>query len=156
MDAITTGILLALECLVALFVGLHNWIPLGALNDVKAAKAEFPGRKLFTVTLINFVPVAVGLLGSAIYLARVYPRWLLWWLWIFYWLVGCGSLREWWIPYFSRPQPERVTRHQAMYGATHSFLPERNGIRPNTLHVLFDMVTIAIFIILGLVTAQSH
>jgi hypothetical protein len=33
-----------------------------------------------------------------------------------------------------------------MYAATHAFLPERNGIRPNTLHVFFDIVTLAILI----------
>jgi hypothetical protein len=40
-----------------------------------------------------------------------------------------------------------------MYAATHAFLPERNGIRPNTLHVLFDIVTIAILIDLAVLTA---
>jgi hypothetical protein len=40
-----------------------------------------------------------------------------------------------------------------MYAATHAFLPERNGIRPNTLHLLFDIVTVALVIdlaVLGL------
>ena len=156
MYVVTTGVLLALQCFVALFVGLHNWIPLGRLNDVKAARAEFPGSKLLTVTLIIFTPVAIGLVGSAVYFGRVYPGWLLWWLWIFYGLVCYGALKEWWIPYFSQPTPERVARNQAMYGATHAFLPERNGIRPNTLHVILDLVTLAILIALGLVTAQSR
>ena len=39
------------------------------------------------------------------------------------------------------------------YAATHAFLPERNGIRPNTLHVLFDMVTLAILIDLAVLMA---
>jgi hypothetical protein len=43
-----------------------------------------------------------------------------------------------------------------MYGSTHSFLPERNGIRPNTLHMTFDLATIAILIILGVLTAQQR
>jgi hypothetical protein len=42
-----------------------------------------------------------------------------------------------------------------MYAATHAFLPERNGIRPNTLHVLFDVATVAILIDLAVLTAQS-
>ncbi|MGA9885190.1 MAG: hypothetical protein WBQ34_15860 [Candidatus Acidiferrales bacterium] len=154
MHPITTGALLALQCFVALFVGLHNWIPLGTLNNLDAVRAEFPCSKLLTTTLINFTPVAIGLAGSAIYLGRTYPAWLLWWLWIFYGLASYGSLKEWWIPYLSRPEPGRVARHQAMYGATHAFLPERNGIRPNTLHVIFDVVTVAILILLGLLTSQ--
>jgi hypothetical protein len=155
MRAITTSVLLALQCLAALFVGLHNWIPLGSLNNVRAVRAEFPGSKLVTTTLINFIPVAIGLTGSAIYFGRAYPGWLLWWLWIFYGLACYGSLKEWWIPYFSRPGAERVARYQAMYGTTHAFLPERNGIRPNTLHVIFDLVTVAILVTLALLTSQS-
>ena len=42
-----------------------------------------------------------------------------------------------------------------MYESTHAFLPERNGITPNTLHVIFDVVTIAILIALGALTAQQ-
>jgi hypothetical protein len=42
-----------------------------------------------------------------------------------------------------------------MYGTTHSLLPERNGITPNTLHMIFDIVTIAILIALGALTAQQ-
>jgi hypothetical protein len=156
MHHITTGALLGLQSFVALFVGLHNWIPLGALNNVKAVRAEFPGSKLLKVTLLNFTPVVVGLAGSAFYLGKKYPPWLLWWLWIFYLLACYGSLKEWWIPYFSRPETERVARYQAMYGATHAFLPARNGIRPNTLHVIFDVVTVAILITLGLLTSQSR
>jgi hypothetical protein len=41
-----------------------------------------------------------------------------------------------------------------MYAATHAFLPERNGIRPNTLHVIFDVVTVAILVDLAVLTAQ--
>jgi hypothetical protein len=33
-----------------------------------------------------------------------------------------------------------------------AFLPERNGIRPNTLHVLFDIVTVAILTDLAVLT----
>jgi hypothetical protein len=43
-----------------------------------------------------------------------------------------------------------------MYGTTHAFLPERNGIRPNTLHVIFDFVVVAILIVLGALTAQQR
>jgi hypothetical protein len=42
-----------------------------------------------------------------------------------------------------------------MNGTTHAFLPERNGIKPNTLHVMFDVVTVAILLVLGVLTAQQ-
>jgi len=39
-----------------------------------------------------------------------------------------------------------------MYAGTHSFLPKHNGISPDTLHVLFDVVTVAILIDLVVLT----
>lgn len=147
--------LLALQCFVALFVAFHNWIPLGRLNDLNGVRAKFPTGKLLITTLINFTPVAIGLAASAFYFRRGYPGWLFWWLWITYGLACYGSLMAWWIPYLFRPEPERAARYQVMYATTHAFLPERNGIRPNTLHVIFDVVTIAIIIVLAVLTAQS-
>ena len=41
-----------------------------------------------------------------------------------------------------------------MYAWTHAFLPERNGLRPNTLHVAFDVLTVAILIVLGILTVR--
>lgn len=60
-----------------------------------------------------------------------------------------------WIPYLFRPKPERAARYQVMFGATHAFLPERNGIRLNTLHVIFHVATVALLIVLGALTAQQ-
>jgi hypothetical protein len=143
------GVLVGLECFAALFVGLHNWVSLGALNDLKGVRAEFTRGKLLVTTLTNFTPVAIGLAGSVVYFGREYPGWLIWFLWIFYLLACFGSLKAWWIPYLFRAEPERAARYQVMYGATHAFLPERNGIRPNTLHVIFDAATVAILVCLG-------
>jgi hypothetical protein len=39
MDSFATGALIALQCFVALFVAMHNWIPLESLNDVKAIRS---------------------------------------------------------------------------------------------------------------------
>jgi excisionase family DNA binding protein len=45
------------------------------------------------------------------------------WLWISYGLLFIGELTAWWIPYLFHSQPERAARYQAMFGATHAFLP---------------------------------
>ncbi|MGA8102713.1 MAG: hypothetical protein WB869_11190 [Candidatus Acidiferrales bacterium] len=157
MRSITiTGALLGLQCFIVLFVAFHNWIPLGSLNDVRAARVVFPGSKLLTITLINFSPVSIGLAGSVIYFGQACPPWLFWWLWITYLLAVYGSLKAWWIPYLFRPEPALAARYQVMYGATHAFLPERNGIRPNTLHVIFDLATVAILIVLAVLTATQR
>jgi hypothetical protein len=42
-----------------------------------------------------------------------------------------------------------------MYKTTHAFLPQRNGITPNTLHVIFDIATLAVLIVLAAVTIQQ-
>jgi hypothetical protein len=155
MHSVTMGALVALQCFVVLFVAFHNWIPLGTFNDVKGARAAFPGGKLLAITLINLTPVSIGLAGSAIYFGRTYPGWLIWWLWITYALACCGSMKAWWIPYLFRADPGLAARYRVMYGTTHAFLPERNGIKPNTLHVVFDVATVAILFLLGVLTAQQ-
>lgn len=146
-------LLLGLQSVIVSFVALHNWIPLGKLNDVRGVRTEFPGNKLLITTLINFTPFAFGLAASAVYFASTFPGWLVWWLWITYGLAVYGSLKAWWIPYLFRPDPALAARYRVMHGATHSFLPERNGIRPNTLHVIFDVLVLAVLIVLGALTA---
>jgi hypothetical protein len=153
MHPIANVILLALQCFAVLFVALHNWIPLGKLNNVKGVRIAFPTGKLFWTTLLNFSPVAIGLGATAFYLGRAWPVWVFWWLWITYGLACYGSLKAWWIPYLFRPDPALAARYQTMYAGTHSFLPEHNGIRPNTLHLIFDIVTLAILIDLAVLTA---
>jgi len=139
-------VLLALECFVVLFVGLHNWVPLGPLNNVRGVRIAFSTPKLLATTLLNFVPFAVGLAATAFFLWRPYPGWVVWWLWGTYGLACYGSFKAWWMPYLFRRDPALVARYKTMYSGTHSFLPEHNGIRPDTLHVLFDFVTVAILI----------
>lgn len=145
-------VLLALECFVVVFVSLHNWIPLGALNNVRGVRIAFPTFKLFATTSLNFAPFAVGLAATAFYLKSSYPGWVVWWLWISYGLACYGSFKAWWMPYLFRRDSALVARYKTMYAGTHSFLPEHNGMRPDTLHILFDLVTLAILIDLAILT----
>jgi hypothetical protein len=144
--------LFALQCFHVLFLAFHDWIPLGTLNDVKAVRLANPGRKLLVGTLISLTPFAIGLAASAIHLGGAYPGWLFWWLWISYGLLFVGEVTAWWIPYFFHAVPERAARYQVMFGATHTFLPQRNGIRVNTLHVILHVATLATLVILGALT----
>ena len=91
MHSVAMIALLALQCFVVLFVALHNWIPLGTLNNVKGVRVEFPTGKLLVTTLTNFTPFAIGLAATAFYFGRVYPGWVIWWLWITYGLACYGS-----------------------------------------------------------------
>ena len=146
--------LLALQTFTVLFLALHDWLPLGTLNNLAGVHAADSGAKLLTTTLVSAAPYVFGLAASIIYFHKPYPDWLFWWLWISYGLLFVGELTAWWIPYLLHPEPDRAARYQVMFGATHAFLPERNGIRPNTLHAILHLATLATLIVLGALTAK--
>jgi hypothetical protein len=152
LHPVLTGILLALQLFVVLFLLFHDWIPLGRLNDVQAVRSVHSSGKLFFTTVVSAAAYVFCLVASILYFREVYPEWLLWWLWGSYGLLFLGQMRAWWIPYLFLPEPERAARYQTMFGNTYSFLPTRNGIRPNTLHVLFHLVTLALIVVLGILT----
>lgn len=152
--SIAIDTLLVLQSFHVLFLTLHDWIPLGRLNNVQEVRKANPGQGLVVTTMISTAPFAVGLAASAIYSGGDYPAWLIWWLWISYILLFSGELVAWWIPYLFRPEPERAARYRLMFGATHSFLPERNGIRPNTLHVILHILTLTTLVVLAAVAAE--
>jgi hypothetical protein len=138
----------SLQAFQVVFLWLHDWIPVGRLNDVVAVRGQDTTTGLVLATLINSVPFTIGLAYSLLYFERPYPRWLLYWLWISYGVIFLGELLAWWIPYFFRAEPQRAARYQVMFGNTHSFLPRRNGIAPNTAHVLLHLATLATLVCL--------
>jgi hypothetical protein len=138
-------LLVILQAFHVAFLWLHDWIPLGRLNDVAAVRRQDSSARLVTVTLVQSVPYTIGFLFSVFYLgaSRPFPEWLWIWLWVSYVTLAVGELTAWWIPYVTRPQPARAARYRAMFGNTHAFLPERNGIVPNTLHCMLHGATAA-------------
>jgi hypothetical protein len=150
-----TGALIALQAFQLAFLLLHDFVPLGRLNDVRAVQAADPRAKLMMVTLLSAAPFVFGLALSLVFLARPWPGWLLGWLWVTYGGLMLGQLRAWWVPYLLVSEPARAARYQAMFGATHAFLPERNGMRPNTLHIVLHASTLATLVLLGFATFQG-
>jgi len=142
--------LIALQAFVVIFIALHDWIPLGTLNNVRAVQSADSTRKLVTVTVLSTSPFAVGLAATMSYAGSRFPQWLNWWLWISYGAALYGLIRAWWGPYLFYNEPARATRYQAMFSGTHAFLPIRNGIRPNTLHIGLHVVILAIIGVLAL------
>lgn len=135
--------LLALQGFQVAFLWVHDWVPLGPLNDVAAVKSQDTRRRLITVTLIQSVPYTIGLWFSVLHWRRLYPGWLYDWLLISQGLLLVGELRSWWMPYLFRPDPERAARYRILFGRTHTFLPMRNGMVPNTAHILLHIATAA-------------
>lgn len=142
--------LLALQAFQVIFLWVHDWIPLGRLNDVAAVRREDSLQRLVVVTLIQSVPYSILLFFSARNFHQPYPESLVLWLWIAYGLLFVGQLRAWWIPYLLKPEPARAERYQKMFGNTHSFLPKRNGVVPNTAHILLHLSTAATLLVLFL------
>jgi hypothetical protein len=148
---IFTG-LLALQLFQVLFLVVHDWVPLGPLNDVRAVQAADPAAKLVLVTALSAAPFVVGLAASLGHIRGPYPLWLTAWLWLIYAGLFLGQLRAWWLPYLLRPEPARAARYRAMFARTHAFLPERNGMRPNTLHFMLHAASLATLVLLGALT----
>jgi len=144
-------LLLLLQAFHVAFLWGHDWVPLGRLNDVATVRRQDSTARLVRVTLIQSVPYTIGFVFGLFhwYTSKPYPDWLWYWLWISYGLLLLGELTAWWVPYLGRPQPERATRYQAMFGGTHAFLPERNGLVPNTLHCVLHAATVATLVTLA-------
>lgn len=134
-------VLIVLQSCQVLFLAIHDWVPMGKLNDVIAVKSQDTRSRLVIVTLVQTVPFAFGLVRSVEHFGLPYPLWLMRWLFISYSILLLGQLRAWWLPYLFRPEPKRADRYRKMFARTHSFLPERNGITPNTAHVSLHLAT---------------
>lgn len=148
VNSVLEAILVALQVLQVLFLWIHDWVPLGRLNDVAAVRSQDTLGRLVTVTVVQSLPWTIGLYFSVQYLGRTYPQWLNSWLWISYVVLLLGQIRAWWIPYLFIPDPKRAARYRIMFGKTHAFLPVRNGLVPNTAHVMLHVCTVATLVVL--------
>jgi hypothetical protein len=143
---------IACQICVVLFIALHDWIPLGRLNNLAGIRSVDSLAKRVVVTVLSTLPFAVGLAGSLYYANGVFPGWLRYLLWISYGVGLYGMLRAWWIPYLLIKDPARVARYQTRFAQTHAFLPMRNGMRPDTLHVCFHLVLVLLVVSLVVLT----
>ena len=135
--------LIALQSYQVLFLAIHDWIPLGRWNDVSAVRSQDTRTRLLGVTALQTLPFAYGLICSLLSFRTPFPHWLHEWLCVSYVILFFGQLRAWWWPYLLRPEPLRAARYKIMFERTHSFLPMRNGIVPNTAHLLLHVATLA-------------
>ena len=147
---------LACQSLVVLFIALHDWVPLGKLNNLAGVRAVDTTARLFFVSVLSTLPYAVGLVATLHYASSRNPHWLTWWLWISYSLGIYGMLRAWYWPYLFGGNPARGKRYQQRFAHTHAFLPTIHGIRPDTLHVCFHAVYVSAFVLLGILTFRDH
>lgn len=143
---------IACQIFVVLFIAFHDWIPLGKLNNLAGIRAVDTLGKRVIVTVLSTLPFAICLAGSIYYASTTFPGWLNWFLWLTYGYGLYGLLRAWYIPYLLIADPARAARYQQRYSQTHAFLPTRNGIRPDTLHVGFHAVYLVLVALLVKIT----
>jgi hypothetical protein len=147
-------LLILLQAVHVAFLWLHDWVPLSPLNDIEAARRADGASRLAIVTAISSAPSTIGLIFTLADWHRPLPYWLLTWLWVTYGPLFAGAFRAWWWPYLVRPDPDRAARHMGLFGRTHRFLPIRNGLAPDTLHVAYHLLIAATLVVLAVVTGQ--
>ena len=143
------ALLLALQIFHVAFLALHDWVPLGRLNDVRAMRQENPGAKLLVATLISTVLFVPPLVVGLMHVHGPWPGWVWIWLWVGYGLAFVGEVQAWWWPYFMGTTEKTVERYRVMFGGTHAFLPARHGIRINTLHFVLHVLTLTTLVVLA-------
>lgn len=150
---ISEMLLLLGYCIILIFMVLQDWVPLGTLNDVLAISEARSKSELIMVTLIGVIQIIILITLAILFVGRRYPIWAKLWLIIHPTFIFAGALLDWWIPYlFGYGAEERAERYADMFENTHSFLPEMNGIVPNTLHTIFHtilLLCIALTIYIG-------
>jgi hypothetical protein len=144
------------QSLVVLFVALHDWLPLGRLNNLAGIRAVDTRAQLLRTTIVSTAPFAVGLAGTIRYYPGPVHSPLVWVLWISYGAGLYGMLRAWYFPYLVYADPLRAARYHERFAHTHAFLPVRNGIRPDTLHVIFHVVLLTTIALLVALTASGE
>jgi hypothetical protein len=137
------ALFLALLVYSFLFLGLHDWVPLGRWNDLAALRSR---RSLQTRLIASLVMAAMA--GTALYFnwtQSPHPSHAtrLGTLILFACYVP-GMLRAWWVPYWFGVglSPQFLADYEVMFGNTVTFLPKRHGITVNALHVQFHVLTL--------------
>lgn len=138
----------ALQIFHLLFLLLHDWVRLGNLNDVSAFQKSTTAPQKVLSLLVPSIPVAVGL--ALTLLPTAHPPSISFRITLsaVYGFLFLGELEAWWIPYAFGTSAKRVASYQTLFAATHSFLPSRHGITPNTLHVALHTATVATLILI--------
>jgi hypothetical protein len=140
-------VLLALQAFHVAFLALHDWVPLGPLNDIAAQRGFKPLQVRLAGTLISTAPFLFGFVASLSHW-RGFPHWLVIYLLVAYAFLFTGEIESWWATYFFGYRAARAGVYSDLYSKTHGFLPPRHGIVPNTLHVILHSATLLTLLLL--------
>lgn len=141
--------LLGLQGFHVAFLLLHDWIPLGPFNNLKAQSQHLKlWQRVVGPIFSAFLP-SIGLYFSILHSNSLpYPSWLSFYLIGAYAFLFIGEIEAWWATYFWGYKRERGATYQAILSGTVTFLPLRNGVAPNAIHVLLHLGTLVTLVLL--------
>jgi hypothetical protein len=126
-----------------LFLSLHDWVPLGRLTDLPALRSQrsFTARILASLLMGAFSGLALCLNWAG---SPNPARGVLLFTLILYSFFLFGAIRAWWLPYlFGIGLSKKfVADYQIMFDNTYTWLPRRNGITVNALHVIWHCTAV--------------
>jgi len=139
-----------------LFLGLHDWVPLGRWTDLPALRSQ---RSLKARVIASVLMAAIQ--GIALYLnwsqsptpsygTRMFTL-------ILYALYIPGMVRAWWLPYlFGVGLSDKfIADYKIMFGNTYTWFPVRNGITVNALHTVFH-ISVVVELVLAAIRFWNH
>lgn len=135
---------LILQCILLLFMALHDWVDIPPFTDLAALKKAHSFKFRLIGSLVNAILVLIPLAITLFYLGSSpfsLPLWARLLFTIIYGLLTFGTLTAWWIPYLGGGYLLHGNKADfEEYRNTHSFLPSRgDNITPNTLHVILHI-----------------
>ena len=140
---------LILQCVLFLFMALHDWVDIPPFTDLAALKKAHSFKFRLIGSLVNATLIMIPIIVTFLYLTSPLSLWACFVFTFIYGLLTIGTITAWWIPYLGGGY--LIYGNKAgfeEYRNTHSFLPPRgNNIVPNTLHVVLH---IQVWICLGL------
>lgn len=143
---------LVLQIFILVFIVAHDWVPLGALNDVQTLKSGPRVRGMKIRTAANSLLVGLAIVLTLLWWSGPYPLAARIVLAAVYALLLAAEIVAWWIPFFFGASPRRTKAIQSMFAQTHSILPRRSDrIVPNTAHILLHAMLLAAFVLSVLV-----
>lgn len=145
-------VLFILQGYMVLFLALHDWVKIGPFTDPDGFDNANTLKEAILQTVGNTLPILFSFLLAIMFAGKTYPLAARIYLMLVYPIYLFGEFQAWWLPYFfgktiGRDFEETVARYQVMFGETHAFLPEMNGIVVNTAHVFLHSATMTSFFI---------
>ena len=131
---------LIIQCILFFFMALHDWVDIPPFTDLAALKKAHSLKFRLIGSFVNAILVLIPVVVTTYYFDSPIPLWARLFFVFVYGLITFGTITAWWIPYFGGGY--WLHGNEAgfeEYRNTHSFLPPRDHVVPNTLHVVLHI-----------------